>query len=620
MKIAFLLTATLLGGTMSTFSASTAEAAPAPIVRYDLTYAERWAGDPARLRDAWDHVHAVAALQGIVNRENPTLYVRAVRHKESDNIRLDDWWLEKLRSDGAWLHARPVQHVGDFDGLIRRYRSDINGLVVYDESVPATSNVASTVAGVNDFLPVRFDRREGSLYRHLTEGLKLPVKAWLVQQDGSPLFTGKGTIPGTQEDSSGSAKNDAYRWAIARFLDTGRCNTEAMGYYIDAAWLKNPNASTFWNHTLTNHDYFIAKRSFFFDLSPWDDEPATDDPDQPLGTDLETMKRILLAVAKINGDKRFVHVGGFTPWAYKYTDLVGGKYSGVPTEWKTVEIFSAYNAYLDADALSLSAFANASFFTHQPLPKYPSERARVEVPAGPVPAKHHVSFYVGDWDSAAWLYQMLPALWEDEKRGAVPMGWAFNPNLSERFPAAFWHTRATRTANDHFMAGDSGAGYVNPSLLEAPRPSGLPSAVGIWERHNREWYAKFGLSITGFVIDGYAPPMAQSVIDAYARFSPDGTVAQQLSSPLSLHDGMPLLRMSDDLPPDPQDAAKLILSRMEGDGPSFRIFRAVLKRPSWYAEVAEAVREGDPDAEIVDPYTLMALAKRHLTDAPKGNG
>lgn len=588
-----------------------APAAPAPIIRYDLTPAERMAADGSMLRDAWDQVHVVAALQGIVNRERPTLYVRAVRNHESGNILLDDWWLDVLRADGAWLSGRPVEDEPDLDALLRRFRDRVKGLVVYDERVPATSNLASTIAGLNDYLPVRYDPRPGSLYRRLAETHGFAVKSRLLREDGSPLFTGKGTIPHTGEPSTGSAKNDAYLWGIARFVETGRCSADTLAYYLDAAWLKNPEASSFWNHTLTNHDFFISRRAFFFDLSPWDDEPATDDPVQRPGTDRRTMERLLAATAKVNGGRRMVHVGGFTPWAFKYTDLVGGKHGGVETEWKTVEILAARNAYLDADALSLSAMANASFFAHQPLPDQPPERARINPPSGLPEARHYVAFYVGDWDSTAWLYQMLPTLWEDERRGDVPLTWALNPNLAIRFPAAFDYTRKTRTQNDFFMTGDSGAGYVNPSLLAAPRPSGLPDAVALWERHNRPWYARFGLSITGFVIDGFAPPMPESVLSAYARFSPDGVVAQKVP-PLSLHNGTPVLRMGDDLPHDPEEAARLIVSRLDGAGPSFHMFRAVIRRPSWYADVAGRVRAAKPEAEIVDAYTLMALAKRHL--------
>jgi hypothetical protein len=44
------------------------------------------------------------------------------------------------------------------------------------------------------------------------------------------------------------------------------------------------------HHTLTNHDYLSAKKASFFDLSPWADEPATDDPTQRPGTDRQILQ------------------------------------------------------------------------------------------------------------------------------------------------------------------------------------------------------------------------------------------------------------------------------------------------------------------------------------------
>jgi len=582
----------------------TTQAAPRnnPIAVYDLTYAEKWAADPARLHDAWDHVHAVAAIEGLVNRSGPRLYVRAIHTPEGGDIMLDDWWLQRLSAKGAWLDGRRIETVPSFDALVRRFRRSVHGLVVYDESVPATSCIASTIAGVDGLIPVRFDARADSLFNHLRGALKLPVKAWLIHPDGSPAFTGSGVIPGTGEASTGSAKNDAYRWAISTLLERGRCNTSSLAFYIDAAWLKNPKASSFWNNTLTNHDYFISNKAFFFDLSPWDDEPATDDSGQKLGTDLETLKRILLITAKRNAGKRMAHIGGFIPWAFKYTDTVGGKHGGVASEWRFSEIISAYNAYLDADALGLCAMANASFFAHQPLPNYPPEKPMATL--APEAGKRYVAFYVGDWDSAAWLYQMLPSIWEDPARGSVPLGWAFNPNLAMRFPAAFWYTRATRSKNDTFLAGDSGAGYINPSLLEEPRPSGVPSGTALWEHHCKQWYQRFGIGITGFVIDGNAPPMPKSVLDAYARFSPKGTVAQKVP-PLSFRNRMPILQMSDDLDGSPAEAGRRVADRLKTDQRQFLIFRAVLRKPSWYAGVVAALKQTNPEVEVVEPYTLF---------------
>jgi hypothetical protein len=51
-----------------------------PIDVYDLTGALQFdATNPTETARVWDHVHAIATLQGIVNRDAPRLYVRFVR-------------------------------------------------------------------------------------------------------------------------------------------------------------------------------------------------------------------------------------------------------------------------------------------------------------------------------------------------------------------------------------------------------------------------------------------------------------------------------------------------------------------------------------------------------------
>ncbi len=55
--------------------------------------------------------------------------------------------------------------------------------------------------------------------------------------------------------------------------------------------------------------FFVSKGAFFFfDLSPWGDEPATDDPTQAVGTDLNTLKEmLLLAYRQNNNEKDVLH-------------------------------------------------------------------------------------------------------------------------------------------------------------------------------------------------------------------------------------------------------------------------------------------------------------------------
>ena len=244
-------------------------------------------------------------------------------------------------------------------------------------------------------------------------------------------------IPGTKIASSGSAKCDAYLWLIEHYLKTGKANPKCMGYYLDAFWLKCWNAAAPENHTLLNHDYVIAHRGLLFDLNVWDDEACVDEPTQKPGTDVSILKRLLRAAYdRFHGDG-VIHVAGFTPWAYKYTNhrspswSAGGRHEGVPTEWRYAEILSCYNAYMDADALGLGAMANASFYQHYPLaahyPQNPKPtRASLQAQGlldanGRIVPRVYVAHYVGDYDSAAWLYRKLPEMWRDPARGSTPV-------------------------------------------------------------------------------------------------------------------------------------------------------------------------------------------------------
>ena len=229
----------------------------------------------------------------------------------------------------------------------------------------------------------------------------------------------------------------------------------------------------------------------------------------------------------------------------------------MPTEWRYAEILSCFNAYMDADALGLGAMANASFFQHYPLAdRYPQNakptRERLIAQGvldsqGRIVPRNYVAHYVGDYDAAAWLYRQLPRMWNDPARGTTPLSWAFNPNLCIRFPLGMAWARENRSEQDWFVAGDSGAGYLNPGNLSPPRPhSGLPSGWAAWERHCQHYYQQWDLSLTGFVIDGYARGLDSEGMDAFARFSPDGIVGQKVARQ-GVHASMPYIRMATDL-------------------------------------------------------------------------
>lgn len=592
---------------------------------YDLTYTMGMNRDDApERRRIWDHSHFVSSIQGVVNRYSPRLYVFSVGGESARN---DHFWLDELRKDGEWLAHTPLETLPDLGAVVQVFRNELNGLVVYDENVPATSNVASTVAGAENLACVRYDQNQDSLCYWLTantRGPRLPVRVWLVNRDGSSLFTGQGTIPATNTPSTGSAKCDAYIWAMEKYLKTGRCNPSKMAYYLDAYWLKKPD-DYIPNHTLTNHDYFISNKGFFFDLYPWDDEPPVDDPHQAPGTDFKTMVAILTSAWLRLQGKAMVHIGGFPRFEKKYSTEAGGKHEPVPTECRFSEIISCFNAYMDADAPGFEAMANASVFQHYPLEQYYVQSvptadqlsAKGFITAdGNVTPKSYLSVFVGDYDSAAWFYQKIPDMWNDPARGTIPLGWAFNPNLADRFAPGMVYTRRRKSQNDFFIAGDSGAGYLNPGCLEEPRKfSGLPSGVKVWSEHCQRYYQRWGLSLTGFIIDGYARHTSGEVLDAYAAFSPGGVVLQ-FGDRWGVHKRMPFIRMDQDIQyHSPEDSAGRILAKISMKKPEFFIFRTILMTPSDHRKMFDAVKAKvrSQDVEIVDPYTLLLLVKHHAT-------
>jgi hypothetical protein len=242
---------------------------------------------------------------------------------------------------------------------------------------------------------------------------------------------------------------------------------------------------------------------------------------------------------------------------------------------------------------------------------------------GRVVPRNYYAHYVGDYDAPAWLYWRLPDIWTDPARGEVPLSWAFNPNLCQRFSIGMEWTRRTRTDNDFFVAGDSGAGYANARNFSEPRPySALPGAMDQWERHCRHYMQQWDLTVVGFVLDGHAPNMTREGWDAYARFSPDGIVLHRNPDPGGVYRNMPWLRIHGDLPQgNHAKAAHRIYSHFRADGPNFFVFRSVLQRPSDYVAIEQEIKKRDHHESLcVDMRTLLWLWRRHSETAKTGNG
>ncbi|HOQ89773.1 MAG TPA: GxGYxYP family putative glycoside hydrolase, partial [Candidatus Hydrogenedentes bacterium] len=568
------------------------------LVRFDLRRCldELPADDVLR----YDAMYLVSALQGLVNWDAPRLFTRYLYD-------VDDFWFDYARE--VWLTSSQVEEMHSLPDLLRRFSPYVQGLVLWDPNVPATSNLAATICGVEGWLPARAGSPLFSL--ESLQGLWPDVKV-----DLRGKFTGAVT---------GSAKCDAYVWARDHYLSAGKCHPSLMAYMVDAftqrpgePGVRYPSLD---NSTLANRDYYIAEKAFFMDLNVWPDETPVDDPGQRPGLDREILCSILKAQYERNEGKCFTTVGGFIPWDQKYTNhgledrskhepvpglykqlgISGegrafGNHDPVPTEWEYAAILSAHNAVMDADALGLVYMGNASAWRHFPL------RERYEQnPPPPLPdleQKTYVLIYMGDYDSAAWLQRHVPAFFRDPARGRVPIGWAFNPNLADRAPIVFDYVYRHKSALDWFIAGDSGAGYLNPNLLVGDRlGSGLPDALDLWVAHNTRYYQRFGYTITGFVINGFHGKMPLRIQEAYSRFSPDG-VGMQLGFDQPLVNGTPFLRHTRDIYPQaerPEAAADEMRQFLKGEKLRFVIYRWILQSPTMLETVSRLCRERHPE-------------------------
>jgi hypothetical protein len=78
----------------------------------------------------------LATLQGIVNRTEPRIYL--IENREEGKF--------------AWLNDLDVPYKvrDNYWDILKRFKSEVRGVIVYDPEVPDSINVATTLAGLND--------------------------------------------------------------------------------------------------------------------------------------------------------------------------------------------------------------------------------------------------------------------------------------------------------------------------------------------------------------------------------------------------------------------------------------------------------------------------------------
>lgn len=342
---------------------------------------------------------SIATLAGLVNRGAEKIYLL----ENAD----DEFWLNEL--DPSLPRTRPPVAGGNLlTHLLSIYRSQIEGLVLYDPALPATRNVASTLASLRAGLVVS-PAQAGALQNAPYD---LPILADLrVYGWKTPL--------------------QAYTWACKNLLP--QCSSTLVAGL-------NPSVRC------CLRSFLVTQRVFTYWLDPRKFLPS---PSSGWLSERGLLKRIFAHYAPGTH-----HLGWFISEPFGVDLASRAAILTLASDYCTnLAVWSSLPAPTPSEA-SASTVADLSDASSIPETGEPDQEH-----------KTYLSFTVSDGDNLQYCQHHLLRLWQDPARGKLPLGWTIAPALQQVMPelAAFY--RRTATEHDEFIAGPSGAAYLFPSRL-----------------------------------------------------------------------------------------------------------------------------------------------------------
>ncbi len=328
----------------------------------------------------------LTCLQGLVNREVPQLYLSLDLY--------DRLWLEWLveRDDVEKVNWLPAKEI------FQRFIQFANGIVITDPQLPATVNVATMLAGVEDRLVLTPD---------------------LLDAFGASLS------PGLVENALDLR---SFHW---------KTSLDAYHWFYDRCWdqLTHRMCAVLSPDVLSLRDYVVAFKLPLFWLPQYFDKeegefvkeyllklppniPCLGWPSYPIGKDPGVGEE--MGVVIVNQSAKFEVCSGFERVSRGTSNL------------------------------SLHAGTSGDFTQPEPLPALSLD-----------PDKVYITFIRTDGDSPDFYRENYRHLWEDPDRGRFPIAWQQSPLLAELMPDILdWYYRHA-SPNDRFVNSVTGLGYVH---------------------------------------------------------------------------------------------------------------------------------------------------------------
>lgn len=405
----------------------------------DLPYAERL---------------TVNSLQGLVNREGPRLFLVYGNYDDPGNRKTnsvqmtEENWFGKYREvlkhndlDNLDYYQGEydleVNEVVDLSAAVLKYRSKLNGLVVWDPALIDSINLALMLAGLRDLLICHPD--QVSSLQALTG---LPVV-----EDLRGRFTDRVTL---------------YRWAFRNLFD--QCKPGQVAHMEPV-----------WNRTEFT-DYIVQNKLFTYSLSCFKNG----------GLRTFGQKSLLLLVAGPLWLRNFLfntRLDGFVRRLALWLLGTGAPETRLETKIersvKAAPYPTIFGWHSDRDdelafMLTISAnglrlaptFLASNFSFHSQLPaKVPFKQRYLSPDGVQLEDKVYLTFTLSDGDQFTLMNTAEVGNWRRPEHGKVPFNWEVQPLLVEIAPALLGYYYRNLTEADMLVAGPSGAGYVIPPLV-----------------------------------------------------------------------------------------------------------------------------------------------------------
>ncbi len=457
-----------------------------------------------------------AALQGLINREKPVLFLDygiyddPLARRTNEVFMDDETWYGKYRDLlGAQDQRNLAYYRQQFDfvvenaqrliDLVNAHAAELSGLVIWDEGQPDSVNAAIMLAAQENLLPVTSLLAE-----------QLQASGLLVKHDLHGRW---------------SNRVDQYRWAFENLFS--KCKPGRVAC-IEPGW-QRPEFI----------DYIVQQKIFVYSLSATAGGLGSQllmllafGPTRLREFLFSTLLDVLLrkiALAVMGWKSSEVKLGNRIQKAVKalpYPTIFG---------WHTRRDDElSFMLQLSANGLRLvPSHLAANFSFHAQLPASAARYTPQTSAPALDPDGVYLTFTLSDGDQLMMMSTGELGNWYHPRRGSIPFNWETQPLLVEIAPALLEKYISTATGNDCLIAGPSGAGYIVPPL--APR-------LKRYMEDSARVCAQSGINvITTYVAD---PPAR--VLNILARTSGDlsgflSGYAVVNSAPVHLLQGKPLV-------------------------------------------------------------------------------